>query len=293
MIQGSMPATPPTRSSQSTQPDNLLARPLRAGPDPGAGFADKLSAVKPLVVIPTRKTIPPHLGEAPVMKPFSWQYRAYVDRVRGAGAVPVHVAADPGEDELRAIFETVSGVVLCGGSDIHPRFYGQEITPGYNVYFDEGIDIVDITLAKWALEEDVPIFGICRGLQAMVVACGGTLCQDIRSEIGTEVEHGARKGVGTSYHDVSVSEGSRLAAVIGAGTHNVNSRHHQCMATPGDGLEVSARAADGVVEGLERRENRFAIGVQWHPEELDDAASDALFNTFVEQAQALRARRGG
>jgi putative glutamine amidotransferase len=247
--------------------------------------------MKPLVAVPTRKTIPKYLGDAPVMKPFSWQYRAYADRVRTAGAIPLHVAADPDEDELRAIFETVTGVLLCGGSDIHPRFYGQEINPAYNVSVDEGIDIVDINLAKWALEEDVPLFGVCRGLQAMAIACGGTLCQDIRSEIGTSVEHGARKDVGSIFHDITVSAGTKLADFIGAGTHNVNAKHHQCVVEVGEGLEVNARAADDVIEGVERRENIFAIGVQWHPEELEDKASDTLFSTFVQAADDLQKRR--
>jgi putative glutamine amidotransferase len=227
----------------------------------------------------------------PVMGPFSWQYRTYADRARAAGAVPIHVVADPSEYEMRAVFETVTGVLLCGGSDIHPRFYGQEINPNYNLSFDEGIDIVDITLAKWALQEDVPIFGVCRGLQAMTIACGGTLCQDIRSEIGAAVEHGARHGVVNAFHDVSVSEGSKLANIMGAGTHNVNTRHHQCVQKVGDGLEISARSADGVIEGLEQPENIFAIGVQWHPEELEDAASNKLFSAFVQAADDLRRRR--
>jgi putative glutamine amidotransferase len=200
------------------------------------------------------------------------------------------VAADPSEDELREIFEMSDGVLLCGGPDIDPRLYGEEVRPGHNVHCDDGIDVVDITLARWALEEGVPIFGICRGMQAMAVAFGGTLCQDIPSQIATDVEHGEYKGGRSAFHDVSVASGSKLAALIGEGTHHVNARHHQCVLKVGEELAITAYSPDRIIEALESKTNQFAIGVQWHPEELEDEISDALFNAFVLAAAEFKQR---
>jgi putative glutamine amidotransferase len=183
------------------------------------------------------------------------------------------------------------GIVLGGGCDVDPARYGQPIRPDARVELDAGRDTTDFALFDRAWRDSIPVLGICRGLQVINVALGGTLIQDIPSERPSEIVHDHTAEEKTRRdHAVRVSAGSRLAAVADAGELPVNSRHHQAVANPAKGLLVSAVSSDGLIEALETESDhgRWLLAVQWHPENLSgDPPSERLFSEF---ARAVRQR---
>jgi putative glutamine amidotransferase len=147
-------------------------------------------------------------------------------------------------------------------------------------------------LARWALSGGLPLLAICRGIQVLNVAAGGTLYQDISAQIPGALQHpslGPRPSA-ESAHAVEVAEGTRLAAMFGAGCLDVNSAHHQAVKTVGSGLTVAARAPDGVIEGLEAPSRPFCVGVQWHPEAMTGARPEmrGLFKALVAAARIAK-----
>jgi len=203
---------------------------------------------------------------------------AYAEALRRSGVEPVLISPGP----PRSI-EGLDGLLISGGSDVDPAMYGQARQPEV-VDVDAERDRMEAELIRQALEADLPLFGICRGMQIMNVACGGTLIQHLQSADVHRVPQLANA------HAIAATPGTKLAAIVGPGRKLVNSRHHQAVDRLGQGLVVSAVAPDGVVEGLEHPGKRFAIAVQWHPEErLDSGSHDrALFDAF---AAALRQHR--
>jgi gamma-glutamyl-gamma-aminobutyrate hydrolase PuuD len=191
----------------------------------------------------------------------------YAEALRKVGIDPVMVTPDAPLDSLNGI-----GLVLSGGSDVDPALYGVEADP-LTEPRDRARDAMEQRLLREALALDLPVLAICRGLQLFNVTHGG----------GTPIQHGTLiqhiEGHRVPLHEATVGAGTVLATIFGAGKRSVNSRHHQTVGRVGEGLIVSARAADGVIEGLERRDRKFAVAVQWHPEDLmpQDAA---LFQAF-------------
>jgi putative glutamine amidotransferase len=186
--------------------------------------------------------------------------------------------------------EAVDGIVLGGGCDVDPQLYGQPARPEAHLELDADRDTTDFALFQKAWRERVPVLGICRGLQVVNVALGGTLVQDIPSELPSEVVHQRPPREKTRLdHDVEVSPGTRLAAIAKPTTLAVNSRHHQAILAAAPGLKVCAQAPDGVIEAVEwESRDRWLLAVQWHPENLaGDSVSEALFAEFV---RAVRER---
>ncbi len=199
----------------------------------------------------------------------------YLQAIERAGAVPV--VLPPCVSDLESLISRLDGVCLSGGPDLDPEAYGARERHAELGPTEPSLDAFELALARAALERGMPLLGICRGSQALNVACGGTLHQHLpghrQSEPGCRVTH-----------DVEVLDGTRLAALLGAGTHAVNSFHHQAVDRLGHGLRVSARAADGTIEAIEGP--GFAIGVQWHAEALADGR---LFEALASAAApALR-----
>lgn len=197
---------------------------------------------------------------------------AYTDVVIRAGGIPLLIVPTPGPDDLRAVFERLDGVLLAGGGDIDATHYGMDNNALVREIEPER-DRAELAFARWALTENRPLLGICRGCQIVNVALGGTLYRDIPTEYPgyTGLDHALwgkfpRDHVG---HTVSVTPGSRLAESLGqSGALGVNSLHHQALRDTPPALAVSARAEDGLIEGVEAPGARFFVGVQWHPEEL-------------------------
>lgn len=192
---------------------------------------------------------------------------AYVDAVRAAGMVPL-VVPPLAPDELEPVMEAVDGVILTGGEDVDPVEFQAAAHPKTQVPH-KARDVCEIALTRMARERGIPTLAICRGIQVVNVAFGGTLIQDIPSEHPSDIDHDQSKERTHRVHDVAIEAGSRLAEAMGATHAAVNSSHHQALATVADVLRVTARAPDGIIEGAESTDpDWWLLAVQWHPEEL-------------------------
>lgn len=213
--------------------------------------------------------------------------QSYVRAVELGQGAPLIIPPHLEQDHLRAIFERLDGLLLSGGGDIEPAFFG-EPSSGLLWQVDGRRDRTELALARWALAEKLPLLAICRGIQVLNVAAGGTLIQDIPTQVPDALAHNAvLRPLEQIAHTVEVVAGSRLAGLIESREMEVNSAHHQAVKTIGAGLVVVARAPDGVVEGLEASDHPFCIGVQWHPEVLveDRPEMRRLFAGLVEAAR--------
>ncbi len=215
--------------------------------------------------------------------------QTYVRAAELGGGAPVIIPPHLEETRLRAIFERLDGLILSGGGDVLPALFGEE-DGGLVQFVDERRDRAELALARWALAEGLPLLAICRGLQVLNVAGGGTLIQDIPTHVPEALSHSTVTGrpLAAVAHTVEVAADSRLAALVGAGELGVNSSHHQAARAVGAELVVTARAPDGVIEGLESPAHPFCVGVQWHPEAMVESqpVMRRLFEGLVEAAQA-------
>ena len=212
--------------------------------------------------------------------------RSYVDAVHRAGGAAVILPADPDwvTDPDQAL-DLIDGLLLAGGVDVDPQFYGAERHPETKRTVPER-DTIEIALARRALERDMPLLGICRGMQLINVALGGTLHQHLPDVVG----HGEHRRVIGSFansdHDVELEPGSLAARAAGEEVHVTKSHHHQGVDRLGEGLVVTGRSMlDDLPEAVEIPDRRFALGVQWHPE-ADERSR--LVSALVEEAAAAR-----
>ena len=219
---------------------------------------------RPIIGIPTQTL--QSLGGISAEIPPSWvMSQRYVITLTAAGALPWLI---PLVDDatLRGIYESLDAVFLPGGADIDPSSYGAEPHPETKGTVPER-DAFEIALTRAALERDVPLLGVCRGMQLLNVACGGTLIQHLPDDVG-HTDH--RRSIGTfenADHDVLLDEGTLAARAAGELRHRTKSHHHQGVARLGDGLEVTGRSVlDELPETIEMPGRRFVLGVQWHPE---------------------------
>jgi len=203
--------------------------------------------------------------------------------LRAGGEVRVlNRESDRPADVMRA----VDGLLLPGGGDILPSIYGEAAHRTYAAA-EPGRDDYELELARRAIEGNVPLLAICRGIQVLNVARGGSLVQDIPDQVGGSVNHTLREPAVAIAHDVWITEGSLLDRLmrerLDSDACPVNSRHHQALNTLGEGLTVSATAPDGVIEAVEDPTRHFCLGVQWHPENFYRTGEfRALFEAFVE-----------
>ena len=210
---------------------------------------------------------------------------AYADRVAEAGGVPLLL---PHGDDPGPLLDHIDGVLLSGGGDIHPEAYGAEVAGS----LEDGNDAADrweVELVREARRRRMPVLGICRGAQTMVVACGGALAQAIPQTVDHPAGPVDPAELLAARHPVDIEPGSRLARILATTRASVNSIHHQAVTDPGD-LKISGRCGS-LVEAIEAADGWHAVGVQWHPEKMNEPEQSALFTDLVDAARSDAARR--
>jgi putative glutamine amidotransferase len=212
----------------------------------------------------------------------------YIMAVQAAGGIPLLLTPHFTPEVQAALWQRLDGVILTGGGDIEPARFGEPRHPSVDDV-SPARDELELGLTRRAVTDDVPLFAICRGIQVLNVALGGSLVQDLPSEWPNALVHSQKAPRHEPAHPVKVmGEGTRLGRVLGSLEVEVNSMHHQAIKRLGDGLREVAWAPDGVIEGVEMAgDDRFVLGVQWHPEELvgHDQAARNLFAAIVDAAR--------
>jgi putative glutamine amidotransferase len=247
-------------------------------------------SARPLIGIPAQTL--QAIDGIPEGLPHSWVMNSrYYQATAAAGGAPVMIPLfDEDLATLRALYDRLDGILLAGGVDMDPCTFGDAPHPKLG-RTDPARDAVEIALARWAVDDRKPILGLCRGLQVMNVALGGTLFQDIEAQVPGALKHDYYPTAGFERdhpaHLVAIADGSRLAAAFGVPDVTVNSMHHQAVREVAPALHVSARAPDGLIEAVESGTDHFLVGVQWHPEmfEPSDPRTRRLFRDFITAAQ--------
>ncbi len=238
-------------------------------------------------------------GSNPGTTNHTWLRFDYLHAISKARGLPSIVASgftNPLEEAKQLageILDSCDGLMLSGGTDVDPEIFG-EVPHTALGRVDGPRDPFEITLAREAVRRDLPVLGICRGLQVLNVAMGGTLIQDIPSDVPGAVTHEAGENRVEIAHEVEIETGSKLAQLLSTTRVGVNSFHHQAAKRIGEGLVVSATSPrDGIVEGLEMPGRTFVVAVQWHPENFwkTSPVFDGLFTGFVEAAQRAAGSR--
>ncbi len=219
----------------------------------------------------------------------------YVGAAKAAGFTAVILPTVSTEEEAAKVMAGLDAIILTGGEDLDPAWYGEsEISPGIND-INAVRDTSDMLYIKKALELDMPMLCICRGMQLLNVACGGTLWQDIPTQVGGTVTHRDPNKRVFVTHLIRIEKGSLLNTVVGYSVARVNSWHHQAVKDVGDGLVVTARADDGIIEAMEMPGKTFVFATQFHPEQLVNTgytAYRAVFSRLCEEAGLYRERNG-
>ena len=210
----------------------------------------------------------------------------YIRAIKDFGGIPRTLYPGVSGDD----YADLNGLLLTGGPDIDPSYYGEETHETTDINPDR--DRLELPLCKRAVKEDLPVFGICRGIQIMNVAIGSSLYQDIPSQFADRLTHKIVENEDDSWHNIVIQQGSLLNEITGNSVVEVNSKHHQALKVIGDGFTVTAQSKDGIIEAIEDRSKRFMLGVQYHPErmfkesgstELKEHAA-RLFEAFIQAA---------
>jgi putative glutamine amidotransferase len=218
----------------------------------------------------------------------------YLEAVKRTGGEPLEL--DMSRDDAKDVVHRAEGLLLTGGGDVNPALYGE--TPHETFQPSEpGRDEYEIALVRAAMDAQIPIFAICRGMQLLNVALGGTLVQDIPSMVNGAATHSVPEPRFAIAHEVWVAKGSRLATLMAEKLEGeicqVNSRHHQAVKQVAPGWDISGTAPDGVIEAMEQAGDVFRLAVQWHPENFWRTGEfRPLFEAFVDAARAVKGGRG-
>jgi putative glutamine amidotransferase len=221
------------------------------------------------------------------------QIEKYLKAVRLAGGTPVPVSLGLDASELATLAETLDAVVLSGSpADVEPSLFRAARHPE-TAPADPDRERTDFMLIEHLLTKQKPLLAICYGIQSLNIFLGGTLVQDIPSEVGSKIQHDweDQRGDPETFHATAVETGSRLAQIAGDGEISVNSSHHQSIGEPGRNLRIVSRAPDGVVEAVEwTGDANWVVGVQWHPERMveADARARGLFRNLIDAAIAKK-----
>jgi putative glutamine amidotransferase len=239
---------------------------------------------RPLIGVPCRHDISHGYWKSPI----NAQNEAYLNALTTTGAIPFLIPLNLDTAALRRLYDLADGLLLTGGGDIDPSLYRQD-TQVSLADFQPDRDALEVLLTRWAMADDKPTLGICRGIQMMAVASGGSLCQDLPTMMPQATAHNyVYNDLGTHeetdlIHEVTLAPDCKLAQAMGTEALWVNSLHHQAVQSVGEPLHVVGHASDGVVEAVEHPSHRFFCGIQWHPELLfkEHAAARRVFEAFV------------
>ncbi len=214
-----------------------------------------------------------------------YTFDEYSRAICDSGGAPVLIPVAQNRVSLLAIISRMDGLILSGGPDINPRFYGEEPAEGLGE-IDQDLDRMELDVANIALKKDLPIFAICRGIQILNVSQGGTLYQDIKRQVPEPLNHTQKARKSANTHSVLIEKQTLLYDIVKRRKIWVNGKHHQALKDLAPGLKISAVATDGIVEAIEDPAKKFVIGVQWHPEGTwkEDTNSKKLFRAFVKAA---------
>ncbi|MGN0997411.1 MAG: gamma-glutamyl-gamma-aminobutyrate hydrolase family protein [Candidatus Ventricola sp.] len=207
----------------------------------------------------------------------------YFDAILEAGGMPVLLPKTADPSVVDDMLDALDGVVLAGGVDIHPSYFGEEVLPGCGE-IDEGRDAFELLLTRKAIQRGMPVLGICRGIQVLAVALGGTLFQDIESQLGLpKSAHRQEPPYDVPHHVVRFKEGGLFEQITGTRLMPTNSIHHQSIKDAGNRLVIEGITMDGIIEAVRMAGNDAVLGVQFHPEYLAPGSAFAarLFRYFV------------
>jgi gamma-glutamyl-gamma-aminobutyrate hydrolase PuuD len=245
---------------------------------------------KPVILIPIGKQgqLAPRGEIQAVITSCNMQY---IHSVVRAGGAPVLLPCMTDKEAIRAALQVADALLLTGGGDILSLAYGEEPHPA-SKYQDPVRDEMELEVTRLALERGLPVLGICRGIQLLNVALGGTLIQDVPSQVRGAVKHYSQGLDTVLLHTIEIEEDSLLSRLFQTSSTAVNSYHHQAVNELGQGLRINCRARDGVIEGIEAADGRPILGVQFHPEELTERYSrfQALFDWLIQAAGGDRSQ---
>lgn len=238
--------------------------------------------MRPLIGIPCYSA-----KRAGTLRPIYATNQAYVRAIEEAGGVPILLPLFDRPESLRALRGRLDGLLLTGGGDVDPARYGEQPIPQTEPP-EAARDAIELELIDRTLSEGIPILGICRGMQVLNVARGGSLYQHIPAQLPGALDHNpSRRSRTDQKHPIAIEPDSHLAAILDTRRHDVNTFHHQAVKRPGRGVTIVARAEDGVPEALELPDYPFALAVQFHPERqyTTDPVVRRLFEGFVRACQ--------
>lgn len=229
----------------------------------------------------------PVIGITPDFDSVASRYKIhqdYISAVTEAGGYPIMLFPEA------VLPPFIDGIIFSGGGDIDPLLFHQEpmresgeISPLRDEF--------ELTLCNMAIQKNIPLLGICRGMQVMNIALGGTIYQDISVQTNSTLKHSQQAPRPYGTHSIIVMENTLLSSLWGKQKTTVNSYHHQAVALLGDSIQVCAKSQDDLIEAIEHTESSFAIGVQWHPEAMETEEQKLLFSAFVNAAGVFHANR--
>ncbi len=227
----------------------------------------------------------PIIGLVPLIdekKESFWMLPGYMDGITEAGGIPVMLPLTHDEGEIEELLDHMHGILLTGGHDVSPALYNEEPLKECAQTIEER-DRMEMILLKKTLERDMPVLGICRGIQFLNVFTGGTLYQDLPTQRPTKTEHHQSPPYDISVHEVTIKDDSKLFKLLGKSSIRVNSYHHQAIKDIGEDLKIMAISEDGLTEAVEMPDKRFVWAVQWHPEFSfrSDENSMKIFEEFI------------
>ncbi len=215
-----------------------------------------------------------------------WMLPGYMRVIEKCGGIPIMLPLTTDKDELEQVYNLCDGILFTGGHDVSPKVYGEEKkeTCGVSCHMR---DAMEGYILRDCLEDNKPFLGICRGIQFVNTYLGGTLYQDLPTEYQSTVEHHMEPPYDKAAHQVEILKGTKLAEILGAGMHAVNSYHHQAIKEMAPDVEKMAVSEDGLIEAIAVKNHRFGIAVQWHPEFSYETNQDSikLVDAFINECK--------